>query len=449
MKQQVTTSTDNITTKLDHILSNMGPQLSAKALIALVLPVLAASLALPNNTSSHSNSSFSTIQWSKCEGSFPLDEPVPDTVECGKMRVPLDHHNLSEDTIELGMMRLKAKGSDSQGTLFYNLGGPGEQSSKFVQQQAMWEEKEVKDTLPPLSDALRSSFDLIGVDMRGEGLSTPMSCDEYMFNSYVSNVAIDDDSLTRLANHNRAIGESCSRKTGRLFGKTGTDQRVRDLEMVRNAAVGDEKLNWIGWSYGSQLGIEYAEMFPERVGRFVLDGNAPRPLSQSDSMITNAVGADNTFQYFFEWCNTTSECVLSGQDLPSIWEDLVSAAEKAPLPAPACKENGKCFETVTLEQLIATATALMNSGELSKAENHNNFQSLAKAIKTAQQGDASGLSQTFLTSGSALTEMTIGNLNTFCSDYDGNSLRSAADLRAIYTAARDLAPRVRGISTSK
>ncbi|KAJ3531352.1 hypothetical protein NM208_g8918 [Fusarium decemcellulare] len=98
------------------------------------------------------NFSLSSIKWTKCDmpvSQIPLGSPVPDSVDCGRLTVPLDHYNPSHGTIELGMMRLKAKNPDCTKNLFYNSGGPGMPSSILVGRQALWEAGKLGGTRPP------------------------------------------------------------------------------------------------------------------------------------------------------------------------------------------------------------------------------------------------------------------------------------------------------------
>ncbi|KAI1394336.1 alpha/beta hydrolase fold-domain-containing protein [Hypoxylon trugodes] len=403
--------------------------------VLLGLPLLASALPQPGTSISNSSS----VSWSKCDSS-----EIPDTVDCGTLQVPLDHHNPQNGTITLGMMRLKAKGQSPLGSFFYNNGGPGQVSAPSIVKQAKWEAagSDWEKGLPFVTEALREAYDIIGLDMRGQTLSSPLRCDKTFINKPVKQLAFDDESFQTLVEHNKAFAESCARMTGPLFFKMGTDQVIRDLDLVRQG-VGDEKLNWMGWSGGSQIGAEYAELFPEHVGRMVLDGMNERSLSDTDSIIGEAVAYEASLNDFFRWCNTTTDCVMHGRDLPTIWDSLVDAAAKKPLAAPGCLNETRappCLPKVTDEDFLIYALDVLNVDA--------GFPLLAENLRKAwDEDDAIGFApQRFESDVVNNNEIAFAHFDVLCSDYTRDHIRSAADLRAIFTAARALCPHTRGVN---
>ncbi|KAM0425177.1 hypothetical protein ACHAPT_009494 [Fusarium lateritium] len=396
-----------------------------------------------------SNSSIPSIKWSKCGNQVPLGVPVPDSIDCGHITVPLDHYNPSDGSVQLGMMRLKAKGP-REGILFFNSGGPGMPSSITVHRQGIWEAEDKPGRLPDLSADLRNSFDIIGLDLRGEGLSSPMSCDKDLFNKVVLNVALDDASYERLVKHNQAVAESCSRMTGPLFSKMGTDQRIRDIDLVRQSA-GAPVLNWIGWSGGSQIGAEYAELYPDKVGRMALDGINARQMGVAESIYSEAVAFDAALEYFFKWCNSTSECALHERDVASIFDTLVDAAEKEPLPAPGCVETKLCHPNVTSEDMILRTLMWMAAGHPTpRPRSTIGYYALAEALAEAHDnGNATRLSREMVLSDTATVQIYFPHVNVLCSDYTRDFPGSAAEMRSLFTPARALAPHSRGINVNQ
>jgi pimeloyl-ACP methyl ester carboxylesterase len=115
----------------------------------------------------------------------------------------------------------------------------------------------------------------------------------------------------------------------------GTDQAIQDLDLLRQALHHD-KMNYLGWSYGTQFGTEYAEKFPDKVGRMVLDGVYDRHLSLETYLSTGAVGSETTLEDFFRWCNTTTDCALYGRDQAAIWDGVAAAADAGTLRVQSC-----------------------------------------------------------------------------------------------------------------
>ena len=150
--------------------------------------------------------------------------------------------------IMIGMNRLPASNTTQRiGSLIYNPGGPGASGSSLIEAQAQG--------LPILTEGVGESFDLIGLDPRGIALSTRVNCDPDIYNERVSLVPNDTTSYQALVAHNTALGESCLELTGELFYHLDTRSAALDIESVR-IALGNEKLNFLGISYGTQLGAQ-------------------------------------------------------------------------------------------------------------------------------------------------------------------------------------------------
>ena len=118
---------------------------------------------------------------------------------------------------------------------------------------------------------------------------------------------------------------------------------------------------FFGVSYGSQLGSQYAELFPEHVGRMVLDGVLDHSQNQVTSLMDEVISLESTVSQFFKWCNTTSDCAFYHHDLPAIFDNLVDEANANPIPAPGCltpaeaaaKGTTACRSDVTGYELIS------------------------------------------------------------------------------------------------
>ncbi len=250
--------------------------------------------------------------WGRCTG-LPAPGPGskrPRGLRCATLQVPLDHARPSGERIGLALIKVPATDPRGRiGSLVFNFGGPG---------------GEGVDTLAQSADQyaeLRSRYDLIGFDPRGVGRSDPVACVDARRMDALA--AMDDSPDTAAEERAYTAGRAafvrgCEARSGRLLPHVGTVDAARDLEMVR-AAVGDERLQYFGVSYGSRLGGSYAHQFPGRVGRAVLDGAVDTGLSSADLARQQAAAFQRALGAFGDACARlgTKECPL-GKDGPSV-----------------------------------------------------------------------------------------------------------------------------------
>ncbi len=208
----------------------------------------------------------------------------------------------------------------------------------------------------------------------------------------------------------------------------------------------------MGFSYGTQLGSQYAELFPERVGRMVLDGILDHSQHEFDALITEASAFEDTFTSVAEWCNTTTECALYKRDILSIFDETVDKANKNPIPAPGCHElkgihladtaAAACRLDVTGYEIIETSQDLLSK--------KSQWPAWSKALLEAILGNATALSSPVATSNVLpMTE----SFNPFahraitCQDWlHPTGPRAGKAFLAMLRATRALAPHTRGIS---
>jgi pimeloyl-ACP methyl ester carboxylesterase len=216
------------------------------------------------------------LDWERCGDGFT----------CAMIRAPLDYADPDGTALTLALARRAATGSRRLGTLFINPGGPGGSGTAYV---GYFE-----------ADGL-ADYDIVGWDPRGVGLSTPVACmgpadlDRY----YALDASPDNPSEQRImVAAVQAFGRSCLQRSGRLLNHISTVDTVRDLELLRHL-VGDSKINYFGSSYGTRIGALYAELYPERVGRMVLDGSVN--ISGKDT-ITQTEGFERALNNFASWC---------------------------------------------------------------------------------------------------------------------------------------------------
>ncbi|MEV8535819.1 alpha/beta fold hydrolase [Streptomyces sp. NPDC051211] len=197
------------------------------------------------------------IVWRAC----PADE-VPDEVagflrfECAVVKVPLDYSRPDGKTIDIAVNRLPASDKKQRiGSLLTNPGGPGSPGLGFLYNFAA-------DGFTP---QLRARYDIIGMDPRGVGKSREVRCQTQKEQAALQQKVGEDFQA-----FGKALAAACTKRAGDLLPFVGTDNAARDLDVVR-AVLGDNKLNFYGVSYGTLLGQFYAEQFPAKTGRMVLD----------------------------------------------------------------------------------------------------------------------------------------------------------------------------------
>jgi pimeloyl-ACP methyl ester carboxylesterase len=221
--------------------------------------------------------------------------------ECATLKVPLDYSNLGLGNISLAVSRAKHTGPTFQGSLVVNPGGPGSSGLDFAKYVA-------RDVTPSVA----KEFDIIGFDPRGVGKSTPVTC---MTNKQTAAwLAMDatPDTPAEIAADVKAasnISAGCLKYSARIAPHVGTPSAAQDLDLLRSA-LGEERLNWLGFSYGTSLGTAYLEAFPDRVGRFVLDGAVDPNLNGMQLSLGQAKSFQRAFQMYAQDCVDHSPCSI-------------------------------------------------------------------------------------------------------------------------------------------
>lgn len=225
------------------------------------------------------------------------------SIECARLEVPLDYTKPDGRTIRIGLLRQRALG-DRIGSLLINPGGPGASGMAAAASLAT----EVK------SSALGDRFDLVGFDPRGVGASEPqvkcLSDAERDADRLDNDVDASPAGVAQTEAENKAYAEKCASVTGAdVLANVGTRDVVRDLDVMRSA-LGDEKLTYLGYSYGTHIGAAYAQAFPNNVRALVLDGAVDPTQNQVESLIAQAAGFQKSFDAFAAWCATRQDCAL-------------------------------------------------------------------------------------------------------------------------------------------
>lgn len=302
------------------------------------------------------------IDWKPCEeGAF----------QCAKVKVPLDYSKPDGDRIELAAIKLPTNGN-KKGTLLVNPGGPGGSGYDFVRDAANTN----------ISDKVRSAYDIVGFDPRGVKRSAPVTCltDKERDASRAKSYALDTDAgLDEALADNKAIAAKCVEKTGPVLAHIDTISAAKDLDILRGVA-NDAKLNYLGYSYGTLLGSTYASLFPDNVGRLVLDGAIDPSLSYEELTRGQAVAFEKALRSYVAKCQQTSGCPLTGSVEAGVQQihNAITAAEANPLPA---KDGRK----------VSGSTFV--SGLIIPLYNNDNWPILTRALATALSGDGTGMLQ--------------------------------------------------------
>ena len=217
----------------------------------------------------------------------PLEwAPCLDHLECAGVFAPLDYTKPDQQAITLRLAKRPATaGVDRLGTLFVNPGGPGVSGIGVVQ---------------AFRGGGLGEYDIVGWDPRGVGQSTPVRCferenlDRYLATDHSPDNGGETEALIT---EERSLGQSCLQRSGALLEHVSTAETVRDLDLLRGL-VGDAKINYLGLSYGTRVGALYAQLFPKRVGRLVLDG----AVNITGSEVEQAQGFERALANFASWC---------------------------------------------------------------------------------------------------------------------------------------------------
>jgi pimeloyl-ACP methyl ester carboxylesterase len=386
--------------------------------LALMVGVVATATSASAAGSAGSAPSAYPIAWTPC--------PERPEVQCGTVRVPLDWARPRGEKITLALARhLATDRAQRIGALFVNPGGPGGGGAQIAIGA---------DVI--LSPELVARFDIVGVDPRGIAGSTPVSCripaQEPGFTLFPRSQAQFD----RMVRQNRAVGRGCVEQTGPLLGHVDTVSVARDHEAVR-IGLGERTFNWLGLSYGTQIGANYAELFPRRVRAMVFDAALDHSASSLSLLADEIATVEDAFNRFAEWCRTTSTCAMAGQDVARVYDEMVARADAAPIPVPGADHpvTGEDIRLGTPSYLeFKESTVFAPSG----------WVRLGAAIRDTLAGDASGFAAPPLQSP---TDPAFGALAVVCQDY-ALEVRTFADMQRRIQLGRYLAPHLQGGSQS-
>ncbi|KQU65433.1 alpha/beta hydrolase [Phycicoccus sp. Root101] len=255
------------------------------------------------------------LDWQKCRIS-----------ECAKLEVPLDYAKPDGDRIEISVLRMKAtKPRDRIGSLVVNPGGPGGSGVDYAQ---------AADFI--VGKPVRQRFDVVGFDPRGVQRSQPIDClPDTQMDAFLGQDPTPDDAAeaAAFAASGKEFAQGCVQRTGALISHVSTVDAAKDMDILRSA-LGDEKLNYLGKSYGTFLGATYAGLFPKLVGRFVLDGVLPPDISAAEVAKGQAEGFERATRAYAANCVDEGDCPLGGSvdEVMSGMRALLTRLDQQPVP---------------------------------------------------------------------------------------------------------------------
>ncbi|MFE9635108.1 alpha/beta hydrolase [Streptomyces sp. NPDC006463] len=251
------------------------------------------------------------IRWGDCP-----EKHVPDGMRCATVQVPLDYAAPAKGVVEIALARIPASDPDRRlGSLLLNYGGPGGPGIAGLASD------------PEQFAGLGERYDLVAFDPRGVGHSEPVSCGG---SQQVTDEA-QADAAAQLAAL-RAVVRRCELASGPVLPYIGTVNVSRDMDVMRQV-LGDRKLNYLGFSYGTRLAAVYAAQFPGNTGRMVLDGVDTLVEPLAEQALVTARGQQRALDRFLTWCAHRAGCVY-GSNTRTAREKvhaLVTRLDKEPL----------------------------------------------------------------------------------------------------------------------
>ena len=296
-----------------------------------------------------------SIDWKDCSDGTS-------SFQCGTVTVPLDYEHPDGQTITIAVRKLAASdGNAEHGSLFLNPGGPGGSGVAMMQVMA-----------PMLTEETRGAYDIIGFDPRGVGQSTPITCwtnDE--IKQHLANPSDDagpTDPLKGITSTNTPAQNKIDRGTANaarcaqhsqvpeLLDHVGTRDVARDLDILR-ATNSNTKLNYLGISYGTRIGAIYADLFPGRVGRVVLDSAVDPSKREIDSITETVAFKEGVLRQYVEHCQAQDGCPLTGSTDEAVAQlaAFVDGLDQAPLTAPDSDATVNTQDATVIIQRLAVA----------------------------------------------------------------------------------------------
>ncbi|MET9776896.1 alpha/beta hydrolase [Streptomyces sp. NPDC006367] len=325
------------------------------ALLGITAPVTASATAGPSEP----------LAWTVCEGTG-LDPRQ----QCATLRVPMDHADPNGPRIDIAVSRIRSENPDARrGALMLIAGGPGGSSLNDPSGKGQ-----------KLPQSVRDAYDLIGFAPRGLAPSTPVDCGlEHgdLATSRLRPWPAPDGSVDANMATARRMADACARNGGELIKHLSTANEARDIDLLR-AALGERKISAWGTSYGTYVGAVYAQMFPRRTDRVVLDSvDNPDPTRVNRAWLAaHEQGVEDTFPHFAAWASepgNPDRLARSAADVRPMFLRLAARLDREPLPWPGANPeelNGNVLRQTMLDSLYSPSR----------------YPTLARLMRAAQQG---------------------------------------------------------------
>jgi pimeloyl-ACP methyl ester carboxylesterase len=277
------------------------------------------------------------LDWKPCA--------ADDGDDCASLEVPLDYADPGGETIELAVLRHPAAVSrDRLGSLVVNPGGPGVPGTSYAAGATTNFGQEIVDR-----------FDVVGFDPRGTGGSSPVDClTDDQLDAYVAGDP-DPDTLAEVRRFMASVREfdrGCVERSGDLAAHVSTIEAARDMDVLR-AALGESTMVYFGASYGTELGSTYADLFPDKVGRMVLDGAIDPKLTSRQDSLQQAEGFQTALDAYIQNCLDSTDSCFLGDSLEEGRQriaDFMAQVDSQPLPLSDGREltAGNAFYGIVL-----------------------------------------------------------------------------------------------------
>ena len=297
------------------------------------------------------------LSWRDCGAGF----------DCTEVTAPLDWENPGAGDISLAVVRHRAEGT-AIGSLLTNPGGPGSSGVDLIQNSLDF----------AVGPDLIANYDVIGFDPRGVGASTAVTCydapqmDDYLYG--IPAAARGTDAWTaELLDSHKAFADACEANSGGILPYITTVNAARDMDLIR-AVLGDKKLNYLGYSYGTFLGATYASLYPSKAGRLVLDGAIDPAVPGLEVGATQALGFESALRAYMQDCLDSGSCPFNGtvDEAMADLGALLASVDRTPL------KNG--------DGRMLGADSLM-TGIIAALYSPDSWSFLTQALDQALQGD--------------------------------------------------------------
>lgn len=289
-------------------------------------------------------------------------EPCHGDLECGDLEVPLDYDHPDGATITIAVAKRPAADADARlGTLMVNPGGPGGSAIELVQYIS-------------LPAAITDRFDVVGFDPRGVGESSPLDCRTHLQAIYDADPTMEDEAdRDHFLEVSQDFVDECEDAHGDVLPHLGTVNVAHDMDQVRRA-LGDDRVNYVGFSYGTSIGQQYARLYPDKVRTMVLDGVVDQTQTGVEGARGQAEGFQDALNAFTSDCDAT-DCGLE-PSAGAVIDQVTAAAERRPIPSRSDRPATPGVVNVGLARALYAKFL---------------WPSLVDALREAQDGDGTGL----------------------------------------------------------